>query len=563
MRALAELYSALDASTRSRDKMHALVHYFRTAEPKDAAWTVAFFIGKRPRQTVSSALLRTWAAERAGLPTWLFDESYDAVGDLAETIALVLPPASTSDDTPLSVWIEERLLPLRSLPIEDQRERIRHYWDILSPAERFVFNKLLTGGFRVGAAHGLVQRALAEVANVPPAVIAQRLMGSWAASGEAFAALVSPTMDAQVRTGQPYPFMLASSPDAWVHAPTDQQPQRLQTVLGDIQGWIAEWKWDGIRAQLIRRAGQVYLWSRGEEDLRPQFPELLAAAKRLPDVVLDGEILVSVRGQVQPFAQLQARLNRKVTSAALMDAVPVMMLVYDLLEHDGEDCRSLPLVERRQRLADIVYSIPWAANETLRFDVSSRVRAPSWETLAQARQAARALGAEGLMLKRALSAYQGGRLGGDWCKWKLDPYTIDAVLIYAQRGHGKRASLYTDYTFGLWQDTPEGRRLVPFAKAYSGLTDAEIRAVDAFIRKNTVEQFGPVRTVRPHLVFEIGFEGIQRSARHKSGIAVRFPRMLRWRQDKAIDAANSVADALALIAPTVFADMPRRTRKTP
>ena len=525
MRKFAQLFEAIDSSTSTKAKTTALAHYFATAEPRDAVWAAWFLTGHRPRQAVPTRRMATWAAEIAGIPEWLFGESYDAVGDLAETITLVLPPPRASSDLPLSQWVEERLLPLRECPEAEQRERLVRYWNELDGTQRFIFNKLITGGFRVGVSALLVMRAIAQAFGLDAKVVAHRLAGEWSPS-EALWESLKGGAEGEVDAAKPYPFFLAH--------PLEGEPQ----ALGDRAEWLAEWKWDGIRAQLIRRPGVTALWSRGDEPIAVQFPEIMADAPKLPECVLDGEILAWKDGRVMPFAALQKRLGRKNPGKKVMSESPVILLAFDLLELEGEDWRERPLAQRRAKLEEIVHAIPGGSC----FDTSSSVRAPDWETLAIARSRSRELGTEGLMLKRLDSAYGVGRPKGIWWKWKIEPYTLDAVLVYAQKGNGKRASLFTDYTFALWK---EGE-LVPFAKAYSGLTDAEIREVDAYIRRNTLERFGPVRTVRPELVFELGFEGIQRSARHKSGIAVRFPRMLRIRADKAISDANTLEDALAL-----------------
>ena len=525
MKRFAALFDALDSSTSTRAKTAALAEYFATAEADDAAWAAWFLTGHRPRQAVPTKRLHTWAAELAQIPLWLFEECYDAVGDLGETIALVLPRARHASDIPLHAWIGERLLPLRELAEAEQKARLAGYWDDLAGTERFVFNKLITGNFRVGVSALLVMRAIAQSFGIDAKVVAHRLAGEWSPSARLWEQLVD-AASGETQRSHPYPFFLAH--------PLEGDP----TQLGAREEWLAEWKWDGIRAQLIRRGETTALWSRGDEPIAPQFPEIMADAARLPHCVLDGEILAWKDGNVMPFAALQKRLGRKDPGRKILAEAPVIFLAFDLLEWEGEDWRARPLTERRARLGDIVHSIPGGS----RFQVSSLVRAPSWEALAAARAESRSRGTEGLMLKRADSPYGVGRPRGTWWKWKIEPYTLDAVLIYAQKGHGKRASLYTDYTFGLW----DGAELVPFAKAYSGLTDEEIREVDAFIRANTLERFGPVRTVKPELVFELGFEGIQRSTRHKSGIAVRFPRMLRMRKDKGPAQANTLDDAREL-----------------
>jgi DNA ligase-1 len=525
MKRFAALFDHLDASTGTRAKTQALAEFFAAAEPEDAAWAAWFLTGHRPRQAVPGKRLHMWAAEAAGIPLWLFEECFDNVGDLAETIALVLPAASRGVDLPLHAWIEDRLLPLRELAEPEQKARLLGYWDELAGTERFVFNKLITGNFRVGVSALLVMRAIAQSFGVDAKVVAHRLAGEWSPGAALWRSLVD-TAHAEVERSSPYPFFLAH--------PLEGDPG----ALGAREDWLAEWKWDGIRAQLIRRGEATALWSRGDEPIAGQFPELMADAQRLPHCVIDGEILAWKDERVMPFSALQKRLNRKDPGPKVMADAPVIFLAFDLLEWEGEDWRARPLTERRKRLKDMIYAIPGGT----RFRATSLLRAPTWEALAVARSKSREHGTEGLMLKRASSAYGVGRPRGDWWKWKIEPYTLDAVLIYAQKGHGKRASLYTDYTFGLWRDG----ELVPFAKAYSGLTDAEIREVDAFVRRNTLERFGPVRVVKPELVFELGFEAIQRSARHKSGIAVRFPRMLRMRKDKAPSQANTVDDAREL-----------------
>jgi DNA ligase 1 len=525
MKRFAALFDRLDASTSTRAKTAALAEYFAAADPADAAWAAYFLTGHRPRQAVPSKRLHVWAAEAAKIPLWLFEECFDNVGDLAETVALVLPPPAGASDLALREWIEERLLPLRDLGEAEQKARLLSCWDALAGTERFVFNKLITGNFRVGVSALLVMRAIAQAFGVEAKVVAHRLAGEWQPSAALWASLTD-TAAGETARSHPYPFFLAH--------PLEAGPE----ALGDREAWIAEWKWDGIRAQLVRRGEATALWSRGDEPIAGQFPELMADAQRLPHCVIDGEVLAWKDGRVLPFASLQKRLNRKNPGRKVMEEAPVIFLAFDLLEWDGEDWRARALAERRRRLEEALLAIPGGT----RFHVSSLVRAPSWEALATSRSHSRERGTEGLMLKRADSAYGVGRPRGDWWKWKIEPYTLDAVLIYAQKGHGKRASLYTDYTFGLWH----AGELVPFAKAYSGLTDEEIREVDGFVRRNTTERFGPVRVVKPELVFELGFEAIQRSARHKSGIAVRFPRMLRMRKDKAPTEANTVDDAREL-----------------
>ncbi|MDA7418867.1 ATP-dependent DNA ligase [Xenophilus arseniciresistens] len=548
MKAFAALYRELDASTSSLAKQAALQRYLRAAPPQDAAWAVYFLAGGKPRQLVPVKLLRLLGQEAAGLPEWLFDESYEAVGDLAETIALLLPPPTDAHDLGLAQWVEQHLLPLRGAPADELPERLRAQWRQLAPDERLVYFKLITGAFRVGVSRLQVTQALAAVGGVDAKRVAQRLMGythiGARPDAAAYGALIAPESESEQNTqtsGQPYPFFLAH--------PFNVEVAQFDALLGPPSDWLVEWKWDGIRAQLVKRAGQVWLWSRGEELVTERFPELAAMGEALPDgTVLDGEIVVWQDGRVQPFAALQKRIGRKTLGPKLLRELPVVLLVYDMLEGQGRDLRPLSQRERRAQLDALVAQL---AHPLL--IASPVLTGADWPELARRREAARSLGVEGMMLKRLDAQYGVGRTKdvGVWWKWKIAPLSIDAVLIYAQRGHGRRASLYSDYTFAVWDGPPEqaDRKLVPFAKAYSGLTDAEMARVDAVIRKTTVESFGPVRSVRPTLVFELGFEGIARSTRHKSGIAVRFPRMLRWREDKPVQEADTLQTLEALLPP--------------
>jgi DNA ligase-1 len=526
VKAFAELYAALDATTRTNEKIEALSSYFSRVPPEDAAWAIHFLIGRRPKRLIESRKLWGWAIEEAGIPDWLFGECYDAVGDVAETIALLLPAPQSSSDKPLHYWVEERLLPLRNWDEAEQRDSLVWAWRELDDAQRFVWNKLITGEFRVGVSQLLVTRALAQVSGVEQSVIAHRLMGDWQPTADFVRQFLSKeTSDADI--SRPYPFCLAHPLDGRVED------------LGPLEQWQVEWKWDGIRSQLIRRKGRTFLWSRGEELITDRFPEIASAGAVLGDgTVIDGEVLPWKDGAPLPFAQLQRRIGRKELGSKILSDVPIALLTFDLLEFEGADVRGEPLEWRRERLEEIVRRVAAPS-----LALSPKVAAASWEQLAKIREEARSRSVEGFMLKRYGSPYRVGRRRGDWWKWKIDPYSVDAVLIYAQRGSGRRASLYTDYTFGIW----DGDQLVPFAKAYSGLTDEEIRQVDAFVRRNTVDRFGPVHVVKPELVFELAFEGIQRSGRHKSGIAVRFPRMARWRTDKKPEDADTLETVKALL----------------
>ncbi len=688
MKRFSALYRRLDRSTATLDKRAALVDYFRDAPPRDAAWALWLLsggkIGGAKKKIAGSGELREWIAQESGTPPWLVDDSYDQVGDLAETLALLLDDPDKTQDAPLHVWIEERLLGVAGKDVDTRRALVTGAWHTLDFDQRLAFNKLLTGALRVGVSQRLVQQALAEMSGVDIARIAQRMLGTWTPTPAFLADLLSHDELPGDRQ-QPYPFFLASplesalrplvgdgesTRDAAVASapvadavdaeeepddaddgsarPDDDalalanDPDAVERALGDIAGWMLEWKWDGIRLQLIRRNGEVALWSRGEERLDGRFPEIEAAAAALPrDCVLDGELLAWREGDAPlAFTALQTRIQRLKPGPKTLADTPVRMQCYDLLELDGEDLRALPLSERRARLESLLapniddapsagttpaarasthrpaadeavsgpgseHAMPFAtvgiagetegatregtagaevpsqgdvgpyrsghdqvatsvaATSTLgtdpnaaartarvdraaassaRITLSPLIDAPSWRVAAELRAVARERNVEGLMLKRLDSTYQSGRRRGDWWKWKIDPLTIDAVLLYAQSGHGRRSTLYTDYTFGLW----DGDALVPVAKAYSGLDDREILQLDKWIRAHTLERFGPVRSVTAHHVFELGFEAVNKSSRHKSGIAVRFPRILRWRRDKPMAEADRLDTLKAL-----------------
>ncbi|HVH56131.1 MAG TPA: ATP-dependent DNA ligase [Vicinamibacterales bacterium] len=527
MREFALLYDAIDSTTSTNAKVAAMARYFSTASRADAAWAVFFLTGRRLKRLLQYALIHEWTMAATGLESWLIEECYSVVGDGAETAALVLDQLPTQPEAPLSlaVWVEARILTLRDMTPEAQRSEVTAWWRSLGRLERFILLKLLTGEFRVGVSQTLVVRALAQAAGLDAPIVAARLMGDWTPSAEWFESVMS-VEHTDVDRSRPYPFCLAAPLDADVNE------------LGNRADWQVEWKWDGIRAQLIRRGNAVHLWSRGEELITQRFPEVTTAATHLPDgTVLDGEVLAFRDDRPLPFSALQQRIGRQKQVAQMSRAVPVVFMTYDLLEAGGVDIRGVPLRERRHQLERMLT----AASGVLR--VSPTILDQSWDALAAMRSRSRELGVEGLMIKRLDSTYGVGRKRGEWWKWKIDPYSVDAVLIYAQPGSGKRASLLTDYTFGVWH---EGA-LVPFAKAYSGLSNEEIAELDRWIRRHTLERFGPVRHVEPAQVFELGFEGIAQSTRHKSGVAVRFPRMLRWRTDKKPEDADTLESVKQLI----------------
>ena len=530
MRRFATLYRRLDRSTGTSDKRAALVDYFRVAPPRDAVWALWLLaggkIGGARAKIAGTTELRDWIAQASGTAPWLVEECYHHVGDLAETLSLLLDDPPRTDDAPLHAWIEDRLLAVAGADEPTRRAAVTGAWSTLAFDERLAFNKLLTGALRVGVSQRLVQQALAELSGVDIALIAQHMLGAWTPTPAFLRDLLSPDALPGDRA-QPYPFFLAS--------PIEADP----ATLGPVADWQLEWKWDGIRVQLIRRGSDIALWSRGEERLDGRFPEIEQALATLPaDAVLDGELLGWRDGDAPlPFTALQTRIQRRKPGPKVLADTPARVLAYDLLELDGEDLRAAPLTERRSRLEALL-----AAHADPRIVVSPAVAAPDWDTAAALRDQARERGVEGLMLKRRQSPYQAGRRRGDWWKWKIDPLTVDAVLIYAQSGHGRRSALYTDYTFGLWDEDA----LVPVAKAYSGLDDQEILRLDRWIRAHTLERFGPVRSVEPLHVFELGFEAVNRSGRHRSGVAVRFPRILRWRHDKPAREADRLDTLRAL-----------------
>ena len=561
MKRFADLFAAIDHTTSTNAKVEAMVAYFTAAPAADAAWATFFLTGRRLKRLLPYKSISQWAMTATGVSEWLLGECYAVVGDGAETATLIFDQLPAAASTPLSLaeWVEGRILALRDLDAHEQQRQVITWVRELTRWERFTLLKLLTGELRLGVSQTLVVRALANVASLPPTTIAARLMGEWTPDAEWHARLIAPAITHD-DLSRPFPFCLASPLEGTV------TPESLPGLLGPLEEWQAEWKWDGIRAQIVKRAGRTHLWSRGDELITQRFPEIIEAAHGVSDgTVLDGEVLAFRDDRPLPFSALQQRIGRERNVSRTARDVPVVFMAYDVLEHEGRDVRSEPLVIRRSVLESIVARAhqlapvappPQRLDMLLPFDdadtsaarpqivrASPTIAADSWADLGRARQDSRRLGVEGVMIKRLSSAYTVGRKRGDWWKWKIDPHTIDAVLIYAQPGSGKRASLLTDYTFGLWHNG----ELVPVAKAYSGLTNEEIAEMDRWIRRHTVERFGPVRHVEPIHVFELGFEAIARSGRHRSGIAVRFPRMLRWRKDKPASEADTVEALQALL----------------
>ncbi|MDH7462684.1 ATP-dependent DNA ligase [Chitinophagaceae bacterium 26-R-25] len=524
MSLFAELIMSLGTSTKTNDKLEALSNYFSVASDKDKVWMIAIFSGRRPRRSVSAALLQLWCLELVNLPQWLFAECYLTVGDLAETISLLIPPEIMvqKEEQPLHFYIEQ-LIAIEKQSEEVKKQFIIESWRQMNQQERFVFNKLITGNFRIGVSQQLMVNALSKVTELPAATVAHRISGNWDPVMTTFSALLH---ESSTDVSKPYPFYLAYA--------IEGEPAEL----GTPHEWQAEWKWDGIRGQIIKRNNELFVWSRGEELITEKFPEYHFLKDKLPDgIVMDGEIISGRQNDegfvVLPFANLQTRIGRKNISKKQLLEAPVIFIAYDLLEYNHEDWREKTMQERRIQLEQIVAGLHSSA-----VFLSPEISFSSWTELAATRETARLINSEGVMLKRKTSVYQVGRKRGDWWKWKIDPLTIDAVMIYAQKGSGRRSNLYTDYTFAV----KDGDKLVPFTKAYSGLTDKEFGEVDYFVKRNSLEKFGPVRTVKPELVFEIAFEGIAASNRHKSGVALRFPRINRWRKDKKPDEINTLED---------------------
>jgi DNA ligase-1 len=530
MKRFTELIRQLEMSNKTNDKIAALVDYFTEADDLDKPYVIAMFTGKRPKRPVSTALIRQWAVELSGIPEWLFAESYHNVGDLSETIALVLPEAKQLTNRKLHEWIND-LAALQGRSDAEKKEFILSAWDSLETPERFIFNKLISGNFRIGVSNKMLVNALAKQSDTESSKVMHSIMGKWQPWEISYEDLMA---GAHVNTDNswPYPFCLAYALEA--------EP----ASLGAVTEWQAEWKWDGIRGQIVKRNGELFIWSRGEELVTDQFPELHFLAKELKDgTVLDGEILSVKDGNVQAFSVLQQRLNRKTINKSQLSDAPIGFYTYDLLEYEGRDLREETLEKRRALLVKTIDSLKTQNIVAL----SPVVEFRDWEDLAEQRKGSREINSEGIMLKKLDSLYHSGRKRGDWWKWKVNPYTVDTVMIYAQKGSGRRANFFTDYTFAV----RDGDQLITVAKAYSGLTDKEIKEVNSFVVKNAIEKFGPVRTVKPELVFEIAFEGIAESKRHKAGLALRFPRIVRWRKDKKADEINTLDDLRQLLQSTL------------
>ena len=526
MKLFSELINALEITNKTNAKIEALVHYFKIAPDKDKLWLIALFTGKRPSRPVKTSLMRQWCVEITNLPEWLFLESYSTVGDLGETMALLLPKPSHKLELSLHEWMTE-LKGLKPKTDEEKKIFVLEAWSGLDQQERLIFNKLIGGSFRIGVSKKTLVNALAKLTSIDANQLMHSIIGNWEVDTISFEELINGS-HINYDNSKPYPFCLA-------YALEKELPE-----LGEPKDWIVEQKWDGVRGQIVKRNNEIYIWSRGEELVTKQFPELVEAmANFKDDFVIDGEILAMKDNDVLLFNDLQKRLNRKNVTKKLLEEVPIGFYAYDILEYNGDDIREMPFEKRRLRLESIFNSVSLPERLRLSFLVAFN----QWRDLHTIRNNSRSINSEGLMLKRKTSTYHTGRKKGDWWKWKVDPLTIDAVMIYAQKGSGRRSSKYTDYTFAVKKDDA----LVTVAKAYSGLTDKEITEISQWVNKNAIEKFGPVRTVKPELVFEIAFEGIALSNRHKSGVALRFPRIARWRKDKPVDEIDTIETVKSLI----------------
>ncbi len=518
MRKFAALFEKIDQVQSTNEKVEHIKNYFETCSDEDGAWALFFLSGHRLKRLIGSGVMLEWCANLVNIPAWLVEESYASVGDTAETITLLLPRNinENQNELTLSEWMETIIKPLQKASIDEKKQVIIKFWETLSTKEIFIMNKIITGSFRMGISSLLTLKALSQATDVSREILSHKVMGDWQPTAFFFKSLKTEGHDTKFLN--PYPFYLAHPFEGELSS------------LGDFADWQIEWKWDGIRGQAVVGLQEAALWSRGNELISDQFPELIDVFKTLPPgTILDGEVLAYADGHPLPFSELQKRLGRKNVSKAMIDKIPIVFMVYDILEYEGVDLRNLPMLKRRELLENLNFQTP-------KIILSDLVVGNEWQEILDLRLESRLRGVEGLMLKKKDSVYGVGRQKGNWWKYKVDPMSIDAVLLYAQAGSGQRANLFTDYTFGVWHEN----ELIPIAKAYSGLTKEEIAELDKWIRKNTMEKFGPVRKVTAFYVFELGFEGIQISKRHKSGVALRFPRILRWRKDKPFNESDTL-----------------------
>jgi len=535
-----ELFLNLDSSNSTNNKIEVLKNYFLSNDPIDNSWAIYLLTGKSNKRFISGRYLKNLFSELYEYPVWLIDTCYLKVGDSAEVITLLLKNKSTSRkkvllNISLNELLSKTIPDLSKLNDEEKNFKIKNMWETLPEDNHLIFNKILTGTFRVGVSIGLITKSISKLINIDEEIISHRLMGNFEPSIDSYEFLINKNINLQELNSKPFPFLLANTIEDKI----------FKHSINDFQ---FEWKYDGIRMQLIKRSGNVSLWTRGQELVNDSFPELVDKMSHIKDdFVLDGELLVwNFKEQIAfDFSLLQKRINRKSPTRSIQIKYPIIFIAYDLLEINGRDIREIKLENRRIELEK--YFSKWhnktENNISAIFKICNLIFPKDWPDALNYKEKSRENNTEGLIIKKKTSIYSSGRKRGIWWKYKVDPMQLDAVLIYAKGGSGRRAGLYTDYSFALWKD----KELIKFASAYSGLTNIEIKELDKWIRKNTIEKFGPVRSLKPEMVFEISFEKIQISKRHKSGIAVRFPRITKWRKDKKINDADSLENAYELM----------------
>ncbi|MGB0914279.1 MAG: cisplatin damage response ATP-dependent DNA ligase, partial [Phaeobacter italicus] len=475
----------------------------------------------------TAKMLCEWAAEQADLPLWLLQESQAVVGDMAETIALVLPRPTCQSDISLSDLIS-LIADLATLREDQKRDRVQSVWDKLGVDERCLFNKLITGGFRVSVTQKQMARALARVSGLNETALIHRLAKGWKPDQISFAEFIAADSEGD-DASHPYPIF-----------PT-RPLEGLPPKLGLARNWVSEWKWDGIRGQLIVRNRRHYIWSRSQELVTERFPELGRSADFLPDgTVIDGEIIAWQAGLPLPLNAVEKRIGRKTVPKALLRDAPCILMAFDLLEQDGIDLRPLPLKDRQARLQRLMRDVPCEAGLRL----SEQIEFDDWNELTSIRAIARDRRTRGVMLKHRESPYPATPEQGNWRAWEVDPLTMDAVMIYAQSGQGRALTPVTELTLAVWS----GNELVPIAKVRPELSTAELGELTAWIQKNTTQRFGPVRQVTPQQVFGLAFDTVCESPRHKSGISLRNPRLTRWHRDSPVQQATTLDDLRVLLS---------------
>ena len=569
-RSFGNLINNLEQCNSTKKKINLISVFIKDIDPRDGSWILLLLMSSRQKRVITGRRLKDILQASFRMPSWLIDDCFAQVGDSAETISLLWPQLKSEltdaniecsevynklfnepkESKPLHWWMETLLPAIKDATETTQNRLILKLWSDIADQDHYLTNKLITGGFRNGVSKGLVVKSIAKAYKLDESTVLERLMKPIEINNIWFQELTHPvSINRTDRGAIPYPFYLAS--------PVEIEKIK-ETPPAD---WRLEYKWDGIRGQLIKRDTGAYLWSRGEELVNHVFPEIIEMAENLPDgTVLDGEILCWQKDVRKPmaFASLQRRLGRKTVNKKLLKECPTVFLAYDILEHKSIDIRAYNLRDRLKLLESVQlnYNHPCLV-------IDNEKEFAEWEELIQLRDRARLEGAEGLMIKKISSHYLSGRKRGYWWKYKHDPMTLDAVLIYAQAGTGKRANLFTDYTFALWDNSNKNskdRKLVTFAKAYSGLNNSELMELDKWIRTHTIERYGPTRVVEQKQIFEIAFEGVMESKRHKCGLAVRFPRIHRWRIDKPVMEADCIEQAQALLKQNTYCELTSKNK---